>query len=103
MKDYLIEISKAKRNYTDAWVAFSDKLDEWEEEHEYMGEFSILLYHKDKKEVHIRFMDDNVNMDIVNKACEDFNLQITHKYTDENYVSKHTFIKFILRHKEKPY
>ena len=103
MTDYLVEIGKAKRAYTKAWTTFSDKLEEWEEEHENMGEFVIDLHFKDKKMVYIKFHETKVNMDIVNKACEDFNLQVMHKYTHENYVSGETFVEFELRHKHKPY
>lgn len=103
MTDYLMVIGKAKRAYAKAWTTFSDKLNEWEDEHEDMGEFSIGLQYNDKKMVYINFHESNVNMDIVNKACEDFNLQVMHKHTHENYVSGEVFVKFELRHKDNPF
>lgn len=103
MVDYLVEIGKAKRAYTKAWTTFSDKLDEWEDEHENMGEFVIGLHFKDKKKVYIKFHETKVNMDIVNKACEDFNLQVMHKRTLENYFAGTKSVEFELRHKDYPF
>lgn len=37
------------------------------------------LKFNDKEEFYIKFHDDIVNMDIVNKVCEDFNLQVVGK------------------------
>lgn len=103
MTDYIMEIGKAKRAYTKAWTTFADKLNEWEEEHESMGEFTIGLNYKDKKEVYIKFYETEVNMDIVNKACEDFNLRVMHKRTLKNYFAETTSVVFELRHKDYPF
>ena len=106
-KDYFPGIWEARKEFYKKQLEFEDVLDEWEEEHESMGEFTIGLNFQDKKEVYIKFEgtpeDAQVNMTIVDKACDDFNLQVMHKTTDENYLSNHVTTKFILRHKTHPY
>lgn len=100
MKDYLIEIRKANRKYIDTWTSFSAILDEWEDEHEDMGDFTIGLNYQDKYEVYINFFNTDVNIDIVNKACEDFNLKVAYKITEENHISDSVTVKFKLRSKD---
>lgn len=107
MEDYLIEIGNAKKEYLRRRLAFEDVLDKWEDENEDLGEFVLGLNYKDKKEVYIRFEgdfeNDKVDMDIVNRVCDEFNLNVHNKLIDVNYVSSHITTRFILRHKEKPY
>ena len=62
-------------------------------------EFDICLY----TQHYIRFHETKVNMDIVNKACEDFNLQVMHKRTLENYFAGTKSVEFELRHKDYPF
>lgn len=103
MVDYIKEISDTKKRYAKAWCKFSDALDKWEEKHEDMGNFTLGLRYNDKKEVYLNFNDTDVNMDIVNKVCEDFNLRIMEKITSENFYHGSLHVSFRLRHKDKPY
>lgn len=106
-EDYFTPIWIARKEFYKKQLEFEDILDNWEEENEKMGNFVIGLNFKDKNEVYIRFEgdsnNDKVNMSIVEKACEDFNLQIMHKLTDQNYYHDHVTTRFILRHKTKPF
>ena len=106
-KDYFTGIWKARREWINKQLEFEDILDKWEEEHEDMGIFTIGLNFQDKKEVYIKFHgnfdNDCVNMNVVDKACEDFDLRLMHKYIDINYQAKNVTTRFILRHKTQPY
>lgn len=92
-----------KEDMLEHWCEFSDALDAWENEHEDMGEFTLGLKYNDKKEVYLDFNNTEVNMDVVDKVCEDFNLQVMEKLTLENFYHGGTRVSFRLRHKDKPY
>lgn len=97
--NYIEKISDAKGKYIKLWCEFSDALDDWENEHEDMGEFTIDLKYNDKNEVYLDFYNTEVNMDVVDKVCEDFNLRVVEKLTFENFYHGGTRVSFRLRYK----
>lgn len=106
MTDYLIEIMKARKEYYRKKNEFADILSKWEDEHEDMAHFTVQLNWRDKtyKEIKLEFRGD-VNNEVIELLCKEFNLQVTEKITHENIYHKwgqlHT--TFLLRHNEYPF
>lgn len=101
--NYLSEIKKAKREYANKWQDFWDVLDKWADANEKLGEFTIGLEYTTKQEVYLKFSAVPVIQEVVDKACEDFNLRVTEKITQEDYYHDATYVKFVLRNKDDPF
>lgn len=99
MTEYLINTVEGVLEELDTLISnYKHQRDKYdEEEHENMGQFTIGLHFKDKKMVYIRFHETKVNMDIVNKACEDFNLQVMHKHTHDLSKRDEQEVQVIIR------
>ena len=106
MTDYLIEIMKARKEYYRKKGEFAEVLDQWEDANEDMGNFTVQLNWKNKtyNEIKLEFRG-NVNNEVIDLLCKEFNLQVIDKYVHENIyhdkIPVHT--TFFLRHKDYPF
>ena len=73
--DYLKEMRKARHEFYKRKIEFQDILDEWEESHQKMGRFHIGINFDQWDEIRVVFTD-NVNQEVLDLLCKEFNLQL---------------------------
>lgn len=104
MTDYLTEIMKARKEFYRKIHEFSDILDKWEDEHEKMGNFHVGFNFKNKSYNEIRVVfNGEVNNEVIDLLCDEFNLQIIDKISTENMYHNKRHTVFLLMHKEHPF
>lgn len=102
--DYLKEMGEARSEFYKRKIEFQDILDEWEESHQKMGRFTVGINFDAWDEIRVVFTD-NVNQEVLDLLCKEFNLQVAKSLEKIFYVPEPKTVQtiFYLRHKDQPF